>query len=795
MRRKIIKWLLRGIIGMAGLAVVTCGILILVLYFKGFFAWPDFSQMEDRRSTSIFLDEKGERIREVCAYCRKFAVLKDMGRFSEFAVKVEDKNFWDRWLPIDKWGVARAIWQNIKEWRIAQGGSTITQQLAKNTLAVEELEKEQKTKKTSAQWERKIREAYVAGILEWRLYRKYHDKESARKEILERYLNIANCGGNYYGVKACAHRWFDKEPGGLDTNEYAWIMALWRTPRYALLLEEDKEEALKLRNRVLEQLTDEKALTPQERDEYGKHPLPENPLRRERDPCRAFHAAERARLEVSKQTEVADAGLEIHTTINCDWNRTAAEALQKSIDAMKERNPAIAGDLWGAALAIDARNGDIKISLQIPSFTENQYRIDQIKRHPGSAAKVFALLMHLMHGGRLTAQDEGAGPYDCNDSTLSLYLGKKAGRKFFHNFPYPNLQQNLGRTDLRTGITQSRNLCYLSLIKGISGGIGLYDKDDFTETLLRLKIELEKTAGPDILSEELAARMNIDRNYLNPGHTGVIGSFGISLWEMVRAWSAFYDGNMVEPRIVDRVTDESGELPLDFSPRFYGNVLAQIWIETQKEIMRREEVKRLWKKELAERAEAKRLGKPHADKSRRSFYMRVLETTIFDEEGLAKKSSQEAERVSLALIRGLRAPVELEHGTANLVRRGDEERGIPKLDFQIACKTGTATNDRNETSDNWIVCRTISHVMAVWIGRKNNLSMETETIDPKTGKKQQETGGGNALPVLIEIFAKIYETYPKEIFPPETDPTKPFRYKIEVPAEKPEDVETPEFID
>lgn len=747
----------------------------------GLFAPPDWSLLEDRRATSVILDEQGVRLREVCDYCREFAALTDMGRFPEFAVKVEDKHFWERRGAIDITGIARAAFENIKNLKIAQGGSTITQQLAKNTLAIEQLEKERTRKRVLDKWERKFREIYLATILEWHLYRKYGSLEKARQEILERYLNLVNCGGNYYGVKACAHRWFEKEQNKLNPAEYAWLMVLWRKPRYANLLNTDPKESLEARNAILARLANEGAISWREKEEYSNYLLPKRPEGRETDPCSAGHAAELARLIVKKQTTVADEGLQIHTTLNCEWNRVAAEALLKSMDAMKQRNPTISNDLWGAALAIDARNGDIKVMVQYPSFAETEYRADQIRRHPGSAAKVFGVLLHLMRGGRLSAQDAGTGPYACNDLPLSLYLGEKAGRKYFHNFPYVNLPQYLGRTDLLTGITQSRNLCFLSLIRGISGGIGLYDKDDLTEILLRLKISLPQTNGPDILSEKLAARMGTDRRFLDPGHTGIIGSFEISLWETVRAWSAFYGGVMVEPRIVDKVMNDSEVLPLDFSPRFYGNVLIPIWIETQKEILRRQEVERLWKEELASRAEARRLNKPHADKSRRTIYLQVLKTLKFDEENLAGRAPLEAERISLALIRSLRAPVELEHGTANLVRRGDEEHKIPKLDFDIACKTGTATREnketgKGETTDNWIVCRTVSHIMAVWIGRKNNLSLETDYVDPKTGRRWQETGGGNALPVLIKTFAKIYETFPKEKFPDSTDPKKPFIY-------------------
>ena len=126
--------------------------------------------------------------------------------------------------------------------------------------------------------------------------------------------------------------------------------------------------------------------------------------------------------------------------------------------------------------------------------------------------------------------------------------------------------------------------------------------------------------------------------------------------------------------------------------------------------------------------------------------------------------------ISFAITRGLRATVELPHGTGN---RANEEL-VKKLGVHVMGKTGTATDAEGETTDNWFVGCTPSYCMGIWIGRDKKLPMKTTVVD---GQPIQETGGRNALPVFIKTMQKIYETEPKDIFSEATDPKKPFKLK------------------
>ena len=129
------------------------------------------------------------------------------------------------------------------------------------------------------------------------------------------------------------------------------------------------------------------------------------------------------------------------------------------------------------------------------------------------------------------------------------------------------------------------------------------------------------------------------------------------------------------------------------------------------------------------------------------------------------------QRTSLQILRGLRGTIELPHGTGAQAKA--------ELGLQLIGKTGTATNNAGEATDNWFIGCTPSYCMGVWVGRDKKLPL---------GAK--ETGGKNALPVFIAVMKAIYQVREKETFPDATNPMKPFAMPKENPKEQPK-VEEP----
>ena len=131
----------------------------------------------------------------------------------DYLVKIEDKRFYSH-NGIDPYGIARAIWFNVKHGRVAQGGSTITQQLSRNLL-----NDKSKTIK------RKLKESFLALFLESK-----YDKG----KILEEYFNNIYFGKNIYGLRAASLTYFYKEPNALSVNEQISLLTLLQGPNYYL---------------------------------------------------------------------------------------------------------------------------------------------------------------------------------------------------------------------------------------------------------------------------------------------------------------------------------------------------------------------------------------------------------------------------------------------------------------------------------------------------------------------------------------------------------------------------------
>jgi penicillin-binding protein 1A len=171
-------------------------------------------------------------------------------------VSTEDRRFFSH-SGLDVRGTARAFMANLRAGQVTQGGSTITQQVAKAFLSSERT------------YTRKIKEAIFARRLEGRY---------SKREILALYLNHIFLGNGAYGVQAAARRYYDKNVWELDVGQLAMIAGLARAPsRYSPLV--DEKDALDRRATVLDNMAETGALTRADADRYKKSPLAVQPRR------------------------------------------------------------------------------------------------------------------------------------------------------------------------------------------------------------------------------------------------------------------------------------------------------------------------------------------------------------------------------------------------------------------------------------------------------------------------------------------------------------------------------------
>ena len=191
-----------------------------------------------------------------------YTELKDLPDFYKNAViAVEDRRFYKHG-PIDPIAIARAVFVNIKSWKLQEGGSTITQQLAKNIYFTQE--------KSAL---RKVAEMYMAYEIE-----RNCDKDT----ILELYLNTSYFGDGYYCVADASEGYYDKKPIDMNRNEASMLAGIPNAPsaycptkhlklakqrqiqvldkmvKYNFINEDEKEEILQESNAVVEKTIDKK---------------------------------------------------------------------------------------------------------------------------------------------------------------------------------------------------------------------------------------------------------------------------------------------------------------------------------------------------------------------------------------------------------------------------------------------------------------------------------------------------------------------------------------------------------
>ncbi len=309
-------------------------------------------------------------------------------------VAIEDVRFY--YHPgVDFIGILRALIHDIKARGLKQGGSTITQQLAKMLF----LKPEKSIK-------RKIREAALSVTIE---------KRYTKDEILGLYLNQAYFGTRAYGIEAASQTYFGKSTKELTIGEAALLASLPKAPsQYSPF--RNPEKARERRSIVLQLMLDHKFITREIYDKALREPIPSKPhYRKYQAPY--FVEFLRHQLEQKYGTQLYTAGYRIRSTIDLKMQEAAEKALVNGVRAVERRQKK---GVQASLAAIDLRTGHIKALVGGLDFWENQFnRATQALRQPGSAFKPFVYMTALREG--LTARDW------INDSPLS-FRGSRPGQ-------------------------------------------------------------------------------------------------------------------------------------------------------------------------------------------------------------------------------------------------------------------------------------------------------------------------------------------------------------------------------
>ena len=285
-------------------------------------------------------------------------------------VAIEDRRFFQH-RGIDLRGIFRAGWRDLWGQRTLEGGSTITQQLAR----VAYLSPERSPR-------RKVQEIMLALWLEARL---------SKQEILTRYLNNVYFGAGAYGAEAAAQRYFGKKASELDLAEAAMLAGLIRAPSQ-LAPSRNFGAARKRSDNVIEAMLDSGAINKKEAAEARAH-TPQLAVPPETEPNDNYFV-DTAEAELKRVIGTPPVELTITTTFDPLLQDAAVQAVRRWLD-----DEGVRRQVGQAALVAMAPDGAILAMVGGRDYAESQFnRVTQAKRQPGSLFKIFVYLTALMNG-------------------------------------------------------------------------------------------------------------------------------------------------------------------------------------------------------------------------------------------------------------------------------------------------------------------------------------------------------------------------------------------------------------
>ena len=339
-------------------------------------------------------------------------------------VAVEDKRFWEH-RGVDAKGIMRAVWADVQNKKLVQGGSTITQQFVKNTYT--------KRERTIS---RKLKEAALA----WQLERRW-----SKDRILTAYLNTIYFGNGAYGIEMAARVYFHSHASKLTLPQAALLAGLPASPGAFDPVENPARAHLR-RATVLNLMVEQGLITRNDAIEANRVPLPKPkdvhlPTGRSTQPYFAEYVKQQLVPYYGSGT-VFGAGLKIYTSIDLNLQRLAENAIKQWLP--DKHGPA------ASLVAIDPRDGRVLAMVGGRNFHKSQFNLAvQGERQAGSAFKPFVLA---------TALSQGISPQTTFTSKPTVI---NLGDKLWAVHNYEN--SYLGTINLNDATTFSDNAVYAQL--------------------------------------------------------------------------------------------------------------------------------------------------------------------------------------------------------------------------------------------------------------------------------------------------------------------------------------------
>ena len=451
--------------------------------------------------TSVVYDSTGNVVDELHGVQNRFVVRLDEidPTLRDAVVAIEDHRFYEH-RGVDFEAIGRAAGENAASLSVRQGGSTITQQLVKNTYIAQE-------QRQIPSLQRKMTEASLA----WQ-YEEEHEKD----EILEQYLNTVYFGANAYGIEAAARTYYDKEAADLGLPESALLAGIINLPGTYDPFNEP-ESARKRRDTVLDRMLEYGYVTSEEHAGAIAEDL--NLSRGQVEPANENeYFLDAVRKELAEQygdRALYEGGLKIYTTLDPRLQEHAVAAVGTVVDPMVD-------DPSASLVSVEPSTGAVRAVVGGSDFEQVKFNLaTQGKRQPGSSFKTFVLAEAIRQG---ISPETG---YESKDLSIDT------GGELYQVQNYNYVQR--GPISVRHATEQSDNTVFVQLA---------------------LDLGLGNVAA---LANSMGIASTIDT--YPPMAIGGIGE-GVSPLDMASSYSTLANGGThMEPYLVETVTreGESGE--------------------------------------------------------------------------------------------------------------------------------------------------------------------------------------------------------------------------------------------
>jgi penicillin-binding protein 1A len=436
-------------------------------------------------------------------------------RFIDAVLAIEDRRFYSH-DGVDYEGTTRALFQNLNSGEIQQGGSTITQQLVKNTMG-DPKKRDLKTK---------VREAVLALRLE---------HEMTKNQILEKYLNTIYFGNGAYGIQAAVERYFgERDPRLLTLGQAALLAGLIQSPE-TLNPITHPDRAARRRATVLDAMIDTKVITAEQARVAREEPLPTTAV----SPDRVRDSFTQAIVDqlvddkaspgspatyigvdgTSRFNALFRGGLKVYTSYDPVMQWLAGSAVQQVLPA--NRDPRFV-----AALAvIDNATGEVKAMYTGKDFAQEEFNpVTQTGRQTGSSFKGITLA---------TALEAGYSPDDLVSGSSFTIKRPQAEDK--------RLACKGGTMTLADATAESNNCAYTRTLMSLGPG---HFGDDGAQRII-----------------DMAGRLGIDSTKLSAVPSLTLGTSDTNVLDMAEAYSVFAnEGIHRTPNFITKIVGPDGKI-------------------------------------------------------------------------------------------------------------------------------------------------------------------------------------------------------------------------------------------